>query len=190
MTKCCLFACLSVFVGPSVSFGMLKLVELLWNQGSERLSASGSCEDAVLLKEAQSINKSLSCLGTVIQALANKVRRDRNAWPVLACLGSAYSTILQEKHVPFRDSKLTYLLQPALGGDCKTLMICNLSPAPDNRHGKMSLRIVLNQSRRPHPTWFVNRVTVLATICSKGEFLRDLVIVLSSGWARCMRACN
>ena len=82
--------------------GKLNLVDLA---GSERLSQSGSAKDPKLLKEAQNINKSLSTLGNVISAVAS-----------------------QNGHVPFRDSKLTYLLQRSLGGDCKALMFCNLSP--------------------------------------------------------------
>ena len=82
--------------------GKLNLVDLA---GSERLSESGSASNQKLLKEAQSINKSLSTLGNVIAAVAS-----------------------QNGHVPFRDSKLTYLLQRSLGGDCKALMFCNLSP--------------------------------------------------------------
>jgi kinesin family protein C1 len=80
--------------------GCLNLVDLA---GSERVAQSGATGDQ--LKEAQSINKSLSVLGDVIRSIGE---------------GSA--------HVPYRNSKLTRLLEPYLGGNSKTLMFVNISP--------------------------------------------------------------
>ena len=80
--------------------GALSLVDLA---GSERLSRSGAQGER--MRETQSINKSLSCLADVFTAIGNK-----------------------QNHIPFRNSKLTQLLAPALSGDGKTLMMVNLSP--------------------------------------------------------------
>ena len=80
--------------------GMLNLVDLA---GSERLSRSNASGDRA--KETVAINKSLSALTDVFAAIGQKAN-----------------------HIPFRNSKLTYLLQPSLSGDGKTLMILNLSP--------------------------------------------------------------
>lgn len=82
--------------------GALNLCDLA---GSERLDRSGAGADAKRLKETQSINKSLSCLGDVFNSLATGA-----------------------SHVPYRNSKLTYLLQDCLSGDGKALMFVNLSP--------------------------------------------------------------
>jgi len=81
--------------------GTLNLVDLA---GSERLKHSGAEGDR--MRETQNINKSLSCLGDVIEALS----RNPNG------------------HIPYRNSKLTHLLQYSLGGNSKTLMFVMVSP--------------------------------------------------------------
>ncbi|OCH96400.1 kinesin-domain-containing protein [Obba rivulosa] len=87
--------------------GSLNLVDLA---GSERLEKSGAAGDKDRLRETQNINRSLSALGDVIAALGEK--------------GEGKS----DKHIPYRNSKLTYLLQNSLSGNSKTLMVLNLSP--------------------------------------------------------------
>ena len=86
--------------------GTLHLVDLA---GSERLDKSNAI--GVQLKEAQAINKSLSALSDVFVALSKK-----------------------STHVPYRNSKLTFLLQPCLSGDGKALVIANLAPEASSAH--------------------------------------------------------
>jgi kinesin family protein 15 len=76
--------------------------------GSERQKSSGAEGDR--LKEAANINKSLSTLGLVIMSLVDLAHG-------------------KHRHVPYRDSRLTFLLQDSLGGNSKTMIIANVSPS-------------------------------------------------------------
>ena len=100
--------------------GKLNLVDLA---GSERQSKTGASGDR--LKEATKINLSLSALGNVISALVDG----------------------KSKHIPYRDSKLTRLLQDSLGGNTKTLMIAALSPAADNYEETLSTLRYANRAK-------------------------------------------
>ena len=84
--------------------GKISLVDLA---GSERADKTGATAET--LKEAMSINKSLSALGDVISALSTG-----------------------EKHIPYRNNTLTQLMSDSLGGNAKTLMFVNVSPADYN----------------------------------------------------------
>ncbi|KAG9331506.1 hypothetical protein JZ751_018909, partial [Albula glossodonta] len=88
----------------SMSYGKLSLVDLA---GSERAAKTGAKDDQ--LKEANSINKSLSALGDVIFALSS-----------------------EQVYVPYRNNKLTQVMQDSLGGNAKTLMFVNISPSDCN----------------------------------------------------------
>eukprot|EP01065_Artemidia_motanka_P033906 TRINITY_DN4095_c0_g1_i2.p1 TRINITY_DN4095_c0_g1~~TRINITY_DN4095_c0_g1_i2.p1 ORF type:complete len:2082 (+),score=780.43 TRINITY_DN4095_c0_g1_i2:67-6246(+) len=89
----------------------LNLVDLA---GSERVSKSHA--SGVRLQEGANINKSLTTLGLVISALAEMDGRGGGA----------------RKHVPYRDSVLTWILKDNLGGNSKTMMIATVSPAEDS----------------------------------------------------------
>ncbi|NWR82831.1 KIF3B protein, partial [Furnarius figulus] len=88
-----------------IRVGKLNLVDLA---GSERQAKTGAQGER--LKEATKINLSLSALGNVISALVDG----------------------KSTHIPYRDSKLTRLLQDSLGGNAKTVMVANIGPASYN----------------------------------------------------------
>ena len=94
--------------------------------GSEKVGKTGAKADR--LKEACSINKSLSVLGIVIHQLYMK--------------STGKKTI-----VSYRDSVLTRILQDALGGNSKTTMICAISPARDNYDETLSTLRYANQAK-------------------------------------------
>jgi len=88
-----------------IRVGKLNMVDLA---GSERQSKTGATGER--LKEATKINLSLSALGNVISALVDG----------------------KSSHIPYRDSKLTRILQDSLGGNTKTVMVANVGPADYN----------------------------------------------------------
>ena len=96
----------------------MNLVDLA---GSERAGQTGA--EGIRLKEGGHINKSLLALSSVIQKLYEG----------------------NDSHIPYRDSKLTRILQPSLGGNAKTAIICTITPA--SRHFEDSLSTLKFASR-------------------------------------------
>ncbi|KAF3686516.1 Kinesin-like protein KIF18A Marrow stromal KIF18A [Channa argus] len=91
-------------LNPNVCVAKMSLIDLA---GSERASATNA--KGARLREGANINRSLLALGNVINALADPKNK--------------------KAHIPYRDSKLTRLLKDSLGGNCRTVMIANISPS-------------------------------------------------------------
>ncbi|XP_019156476.1 PREDICTED: kinesin-like protein KIN-4A [Ipomoea nil] len=95
--------------------------------GSERAKRTGS--DGLRFKEGVHINKGLLSLGNVISALGDEKKRKEGV------------------HVPYRDSKLTRLLQDSLGGNSRTVMIACISPADINAEETLNTLKYANRAR-------------------------------------------
>ena len=101
-----------------VTRGKLSLIDLA---GSERVGKTGATADR--LREAKSINMSLSALGNVIRALSSP----------------------NDGMIPYRSNKLTLLMRDSLGGTAKTLMFVNMSPSAYNTDETMSALVYASQ---------------------------------------------
>eukprot|EP00112_Aurelia_sp_Birch-Aquarium-sp1_P008558 Seg1946.8 transcript_id=Seg1946.8/GoldUCD/mRNA.D3Y31 product="Kinesin-like protein KIF3B" protein_id=Seg1946.8/GoldUCD/D3Y31 len=104
-----------------IRVGKLNMVDLA---GSERQAKTGAKGER--LKEATKINLSLSALGNVISALVDG----------------------KSTHVPYRDSKLTRLLQDSLGGNARTVMVANMGPASYNYEETMTTLRYADRAKR------------------------------------------
>lgn len=137
----------------------LSVIYLVDLAGSEKVGKTGATGDR--LKEAAGINKSLSVLGLVISALADKAQ------------GKGKNSI-----VPYRDSCLTRILQNALGGNSKTLMICAISPASDNYEETLSTLRYADQAKKIQNKAIVNESEtdkLIRTLTEERELLREKV---------------
>eukprot|EP01059_Diplonema_ambulator_P034911 TRINITY_DN8059_c0_g1_i1.p1 TRINITY_DN8059_c0_g1~~TRINITY_DN8059_c0_g1_i1.p1 ORF type:complete len:736 (+),score=159.08 TRINITY_DN8059_c0_g1_i1:312-2210(+) len=107
--------------GDTKTVGRLNLVDLA---GSERVEKTGAEGDR--LKEAQTINLSLTLLGNVINRLTDG----------------------KSLHIPYRDSKLTRILQDSFGGNSRTTLFCNCSPSPCSQSETLSTLLFANRAKQ------------------------------------------
>ncbi|XP_050379014.1 kinesin-like protein KIN-4C [Argentina anserina] len=128
-------------IGDDILCAKLHLVDLA---GSERAKRTGA--DGMRLKEGIHINKGLLALGNVISALGDEKKRKEGG------------------HVPYRDSKLTRLLQDSLGGNSKTVMIACVSPADTNAEETLNTLKYANRARNIQNKAVVNRDPMAAQL--------------------------
>ncbi|XP_053347445.1 kinesin-like protein KIF18A [Clarias gariepinus] len=137
-------ACLN----PNVRVAKMSLIDLA---GSERASATNA--KGARLREGANINRSLLALANVINTLADPKSK--------------------KTHIPYRDSKLTRLLKDSLGGNCRTVMIANVSPASLSYEDTHNTLKYANRAKEIKSTLKSNVVSVdshvgqYAVICEK-----------------------
>lgn len=159
----------------------INLVDLA---GSERVSASGV--EGTRLKETANINKSLHMLGRVINALselnskASKSSAQKENVHTTPNASSATKSGKRRKQpqlvVPYRDSLLTWLLKPSLGGNSKTTMLVTVSPASYNYEETLSSLRYANACSRIINNAVVNRNSnseIVAQLRQEIDLLRD-----------------
>ncbi|KAK3265863.1 hypothetical protein CYMTET_25484, partial [Cymbomonas tetramitiformis] len=141
-------------IGDSYS-AKLQLVDLAGSERAKRTGASGE-----RLNEGIQINKGLLALGNVIQALCDEKKANG--------------------HVPYRDSKLTRILQDSLGGNSRTVMVACISPADYNLQETLNTLSYANRARNIRNKPVVNHDANCAEIAFLKQQLSSLRSELSS----------
>lgn len=126
-------------------------VDLAGSERAKRTGASGAT-----LKEGISINKGLLCLGNVISALTEESKKSQ--------------------HIPYRDSKLTRILQDSLGGNANTFMIACASPSDTNFEETLNTLKYASRARHIKNKPVVNTDPHSAMIASLREEISSLKI--------------
>ncbi|WIA39358.1 hypothetical protein OEZ86_005467 [Tetradesmus obliquus] len=132
--------------GDDYLIAKMHLVDLAGSERAKRTGAQGA-----RLKEAININKGLLALAKVITALVDN-----------------------QSHVPYRDSKLTRLLQDSLGGNSRTVMIACVSPADINREESLNTLRYADRARRIKNKPVVNRDPVAAQLAALRQQIAGL----------------
>ena len=138
----------------------LNLVDLAGSERADRTGATGKT-----LKEGSNINQSLTTLGKVINGLSEGVGKDGQF----------------KKHVPFRDSALTWLLKENLCGNSKTIMLAALSPSGSNYEETVSTLRYANQAKMLRTQAIVNEDPSSKKIRELTEEIDRLRALIESG---------
>eukprot|EP00401_Gymnodinium_catenatum_P024655 CAMPEP_0117604008 /NCGR_PEP_ID=MMETSP0784-20121206/78460_1 /TAXON_ID=39447 /ORGANISM="" /LENGTH=846 /DNA_ID=CAMNT_0005407015 /DNA_START=1 /DNA_END=2538 /DNA_ORIENTATION=+ len=161
----------------SSKFSLINLVDLA---GSEKANQTGAAGNT--FKEGIAINKSLATLANVIEKLAERAEKthadDRFAARKLQCAKQA-----TDVHIPYRQSKLTRLLQNALGGSSKTIMICALSPASTNYEDTLSTLRYANRAKKVKTTAVVNdnpKEKIMRELKEENAKLQEMIQLLTN----------
>ena len=131
----------------SIRISKISLVDLA---GSERQSATGSSGDRLI--EANNINRSLSALGDVINALSKHPPSDSTS----SSASSSSSSV--EGFIPYRNSTLTWILKDSLGGNCRSALLATISPNADSYNESFSTLRFVERAR-----YIMNRAIVNET---------------------------
>ncbi|ESQ37288.1 hypothetical protein EUTSA_v10002371mg [Eutrema salsugineum] len=150
----CVFTCVVESHCKSAADGLssfktsrINLVDLA---GSERQKSTGAAGER--LKEAGNINRSLSQLGNLINILAE------------------ISQTGKQRHIPYRDSRLTFLLQESLGGNAKLAMVCAVSPSQSCRSETFSTLRFAQRAKS-----IQNKAVVNEVMQDDVNFLREVI---------------
>nr|CCA25137.1 kinesinlike protein putative [Albugo laibachii Nc14]CCA25772.1 kinesinlike protein putative [Albugo laibachii Nc14] len=136
--------------------------------GSERQRSTEASGDR--LKEAGNINKSLSALGNVIMGLVDK-------------------SAGKNRHVHYRDSKLTFLLKDSLGGNSKTFMVATVSPAGESAHETLSTLKFAQRAKSIRNEAVINEATT-GNVAVLQQEIQRLKSQLQSHQARGKEPCR
>ena len=138
--------------GTVVLSAKVNIVDLAGSERADKVT-TGDYADA-RAQEGAAINKSLSALGTVINALSQQATQARGGAGLASPRrggGGMTSARAAPSHVPYRSSKLTRLLEESLGGRTVTVMLATLHSEPENARETLStLRYAARQSHQEH----------------------------------------